>query len=76
MGEPDGDYRMDWQRVTDQISKRVDSLEAMIAGLVGRPPPEPSDRRWFGVAPLTWAAIVTAVATLGGVAVAILQQSP
>lgn len=67
---------MDWERVTDQISKRVDALEGMVARLAGQPPPEPGDRRWFGVAPLTWAAILTALAALGGTAAAILQQSP
>lgn len=67
---------MDWERVTDQLSKRLDSVEALVARLMGQPPPQPGDRKWFGVAPLTWAAVLTALATLGGTAAVVLQQAP
>lgn len=65
-----------WERVTEQISKRVDALEAMIARLMGQPPPQLNDRKWFGVAPLTWVAVITALGTLGATAATILQQGP
>lgn len=69
---------MDWERVTDQITKRVDTLEAAFWAFVGRDPEKVADDpKVFGVGVGAWVALATAFATaLGAIGYVILGVKP
>lgn len=68
---------MSWQQVTEQISKRVDSLEALVMRLVGHVPDDADDQKIGKIPITTWIALFSAVVLpLIGIAVAILGVKP